>query len=316
MLDQTPFTTAEPAPKAPATPTLPPRVWPIGSPVGALTVIWQRASRNGEARFIRSLLSVIGFTLFWQLASNTGVFGIFPVDAMNLFLPSPLTVARTFKELFTQSQYLSHILTSLYRVMFGFSLAAVIGVTAGVLIVSSKVAEDILQPFIRLLQPIPGVAWVPLAIVWFGLGDRAAIFIITVGALWPTLLATIQGLREVDHNLVNAALTLGATRRQIFEKVTVPSIVPHLVTGFRLSMGFGWRAVLAAEMVGVSSGLGYMLTLGRGVGRTDITLATMVSIGCIMLITDAFIFGTLDRKTSNWRPKREERRKANDEIAN
>jgi len=162
--------------------------------------------------------------------------------------------------------------------------------------------EDFCRPFVRLLQPIPGVAWVPLAIIWFGLGDRAAIFIIAVGALFPIVLNTRQGILEVEPSLVQAALTLGASRAQLLSKVYLPATAPYLVTGFRLATGFAWRVVLAAEMVGVSRGLGYMLTLGRGIGRTDITLVTMLAIGLLMMATDAWVFGRLEHLTGRQRP--------------
>ncbi len=248
-----------------------------------------------------SLLSVGLFLLTWHAISVTGFFGRFSPAVMRVLLPSPVTVARTTVDLLVGGNLVGNILTSVRRVALGFGIAAGIGIPLGLLVAVSKTAESLMSPFIRVFQPIPGVAWVPLAIVWFGLGDSSAVFIITVGAIFPLIIGTCQGVREVDPTLVDAALTLGASPIQIFQKVTVPSIVPHLITGSRLAMGFAWRVVLAAEMVGVSSGLGYMLTMGRGIGRTDITLVTMAAIGLIMMVMDSMIFSPLDRKTSRWR---------------
>lgn len=250
-----------------------------------------------------SVLSVVGFLALWQVASLTGLFGRYDPRAMAIFLPPPLAVMKTFGQLIGTGQYPLHLATSLYRVGVGFGLAAVIAIPLGMAMARWSEVDAVCQPYVRFFQPIPGVAWVPLAIVWFGLGDRAAIFIIVVGALFPLLLATVQGLREVDPTLSDAARTLGAGPWQLFTRVTLPSMVPNLVTGSRLAMGFAWRVVLAAEMVGVSRGLGYMLSLGRGTGRTDITLATMVTIGVLMAGTDALVFAPLDRLTSAWRPQ-------------
>jgi NitT/TauT family transport system permease protein/taurine transport system permease protein/sulfonate transport system permease protein len=275
----------------------------------ALVVIGQAEQERAGARtpgidlgLVRSLVAVVVFVGLWQLASATGLFGRYPRELMGLVLPSPLQVVVTARELLLSGQLAGHVATSLYRVGSGFLLAAGAGVPLGVAMALSAAVEDFCRPFVRLLQPIPGVAWVPLAIIWFGLGDRAAIFIIAVGALFPIVLNTRQGILEVEPSLVQAALTLGASRAQLLSKVYLPATAPYLVTGFRLATGFAWRVVLAAEMVGVSRGLGYMLTLGRGIGRTDITLVTMLAIGLLMMATDAWVFGRLEHLTGRWRP--------------
>lgn len=261
-------------------------------------------SLHGLRPYLLSALAITAFLLFWHCLSATGLLGRYPGAVMSVLLPSPLEVLRTFGEMLSQGQLWDHTATSLRRVAVGFSLALLVGVPTGLLMAFSSVAEGLARPLIRLVQPIPGVAWVPLAIIWFGLGDRAAYFIIAVGALFPLLLATFQGAREVDPVLVESTMTLGAQWHQVFLKVTLPSMVPHLVTGSQLAMGFAWRVVLAAEMVGVTSGLGYMLTLGRGVGRTDITLLTMAVIGLLMTAMDSLVFTPLSARTSKWRPKK------------
>ncbi|MFZ5436775.1 MAG: ABC transporter permease [Bacillota bacterium] len=269
--------------------------------------------RRGRGLF-RQALSILAFLLAWQLVSMTGLFGRYPRELMGLFLPSPLHLLKTVAEVVANGSLLKHVGFSCYRVVSGFAIATLIGIPAGLLMSYSRSAEQFLNPFVRLFQPIPGVAWVPLAIIWFGLGNKAAVFIITMGAIFPIILSTAQGVRDVDPNLVGAALTLGASKLQVFEKVILPSITPHLVTGFRLAMGFAWRVLLAAEMVGVSSGLGYMLTLGRGTGRTDITLLTMVVIGAIMVAMDSAVFSPLENKTAAWRPRLSKERAEEDEI--
>ena len=152
-----------------------------------------------------------------------------------------------------------------------------------------------------MLSPIPGVAWVPIAILWFGLGDEAAVFIIAIGSIFPILLSTVQGVHDVDGRLVDAARTMGATRWQILRRVMLPGLVPFLVTGFRNGLSFAWRVVIAAEMVGIPKGIGYMLTVGRSTGHTEITIVTMLILGALMLLCDELIFSPLQSYTDAWR---------------
>ncbi len=270
-------------------------------PVWGMEMASRRRKNSTRSKVFYAAASLGLFLAVWQLASLTGLFGRYPVRLMSLFLPSPVQVAGTFGELISSGELWRHVGVSIYRVAVGFLIAAAIGIPLGAAMARYRRVYDFFEPVLRLFQPIPGVAWVPLAIIWFGLGDRAAIFIIVVGSVFPILLNTIQGLRDVDSVLVKAALTAGAQHWHVLTKVIVPSVIPYLVTGFRLGVGFAWRVVLAAEMVGVPSGLGYMLTLGRGVGRTDITLVTMVTLGVIMFLTEQLFFIPLEGRTLRWK---------------
>lgn len=254
-----------------------------------------------QGRAFQMITSLSLFVLSWYIASTTGLFGRYPPRLMVLLLPTPLDVARTVWEMAVTGNLARHLGISLYRVTAGFALAVCLGVPLGVAMGRYRTVNGLVEPLIRVFQPIPGVAWVPLAIVWFGLGDKAAIFIITISSLFPVLLNTIQGMRDVDGTLISAALTMGANSRQIAAKVLLPSLVPYLITGFRIGMGFAWRVVIAAEMVGVPSGLGYMLSLGRGIGRTDITIVTMVALGTVMLLIEHSVFIPMEHKTLNWK---------------
>jgi NitT/TauT family transport system permease protein/taurine transport system permease protein/sulfonate transport system permease protein len=189
----------------------------------------------------------------------------------------------------------------LVRVLIGFALSVVIAVPLGVGMTTSPALNNVAEPFVRIFSPIPGVAWVPLAILWFGLGDMAAIFIITLGSVFPIILNTVQGVRDVDTRLVDAARMMGATQWQIMRRVMLPSLIPYLITGFRTGLGFAWRVVIAAEMVGVPKGIGYMLTVGRSTGRTEVTIVTMITLGLLMLIVEEFIFAPLEDRTRSWR---------------
>ncbi|MGB8932366.1 MAG: ABC transporter permease [Anaeromyxobacteraceae bacterium] len=246
-------------------------------------------------------LALSAFVVLWHVASTTGLFGRFPPAYAQLLLPSPGAVGRAALDSAASGELWSQVSVSLLRVTAGFGIAVALGLPLGLLSAVSPAANAAIEPFVRLFSPIPGVAWVPLAILWFGLGNSAAIFIIAVGSVFPVLLGTAQGVRSVDLRLVEAGRVLGARPLQLLQRVLLPSLVPYLVTGFRLGLGFAWRVVIAAEMVGVPRGIGYMLNAGRATGRTEVTLLTMVVLGALMVAAEELLFSPLDRHTQSWR---------------
>ncbi|AKX97438.1 ABC transporter permease [Neomoorella thermoacetica] len=252
-------------------------------------------------RLWQGVLALSVFILIWYTASITGLFGRVPRDYSLLLLPPPGKILVTIFETLVSGYLLKHVLISLARVGLGFTIAVAIGVPLGLAMALVPLVNNLVEPFVRIFGPIPGIAWVPLAILWFGLGDKAAIFIITMGSVFPVLINTYQGMKDVDQTLIEAARTMGAGPWQLLSRVILPSLIPYLVTGFRVGLGFAWRVVIAAEMVGVPNGLGYMLGVGRGTGRTDITIITMVVLGAIMLVVEELIFAPLERRTRFWR---------------
>ncbi len=257
--------------------------------------------RRQTPGWVWALVSVGSLLALWQLASATGIFGLYSPRLASLLLPPPTQIVDTFVEQVASGQLPANVAVSFMRVMVGFTLASLFGIAVGLGIAANVRLNQLVSPIVRLIQPIPGIAWVPLAIIWFGLGDKAAFFVIAISSFVPVLLNVVQGATEVDRNLVRAARTLGATPRQIYSKVILPSIVPYLITGLKIGLGLSWRGVVAAEMVGVPSGLGYMLVEGRGVGRTDITILSMVCLGLIMVIIEAVIFRPIERRMRPWR---------------
>jgi NitT/TauT family transport system permease protein/taurine transport system permease protein/sulfonate transport system permease protein len=245
--------------------------------------------------------ALAAFLLLWQAASVTGIFGRVSPEYSLFLLPPPKVVFLALAEMIRTGYLWDNLSVSIVRVLIGFALSVLIGVPLGIGMAIVPTVNNLAEPFVRIFSPIPGVAWVPLAILWFGLGDEAAIFIITVGAVFPILLNTIQGVRDVDTHLIDAARMMGANRRQVVQRVMLPSLVPYLVTGFRMGLGFAWRVVIAAEMVGVPKGIGYMLTIGRSTGRTEVTIVTMIVLGVLMLTVEELIFAPLERRTAAWR---------------
>ncbi|MDR3734676.1 MAG: ABC transporter permease [Acidobacteriaceae bacterium] len=257
--------------------------------------------RQTQQRIWQGGLALAAFVVLWHIASVTGLFGRVSPEYSLFLLPPPKVVFVALVEMARNGYLWDHLSVSIVRVLVGFTLSVLIAVPLGIGMAISSTTYNLAEPFVRIFSPIPGVAWVPLAILWFGLGDEAAIFIITVGSIFPILLNTTQGVRDVDVHLIDAARMMGATRLQIIRRVMLPSLVPYLVTGFRTGLGFAWRVVIAAEMVGVPKGIGYMLTVGRSTGHTEITIVTMVVLGVIMFVVEEVIFAPLEKSTQSWR---------------
>jgi NitT/TauT family transport system permease protein/taurine transport system permease protein/sulfonate transport system permease protein len=258
-------------------------------------------SRSSFQRLWQGASTILIVVALWQVASGTGLFGRTSPEYARLLLPPPAVVVASLVEMIRSGYLLDNVSISVLRVVSGFLLAVLIAVPLGIAMAISTTVHNLTEPIVRLLSPIPGVAWVPLAILWFGLGDQAAIFIITIGSIFPILLNTAQGVQDADQRLIDAARTMGATRWQILRRVLLPGLVPYLVTGFRTGLSFAWRVVIAAEMVGVPKGIGYMLTIGRSTGQTEITIVTMLVLGVLMMIMEELIFVPLESHTNAWR---------------
>ena len=186
------------------------------------------------------------------------------------------------------------------RVAQGFTLAALVGVPLGLLIGWSKFISQMFDPMIQSLRPSPITAWLPFSIAVFGIRDIGSIFLIFLGGFYAIVVNTTQGARDVDRNLVRAALMMGASRTQLLLRVVLPAAMPSIFTGLRIGLGISWTAVIVSEMVAVKSGLGYVLWDAYYVGRMDIVLADMVSIGAMGYISDRIIV-FIERKMLVWR---------------
>ncbi|AJY47993.1 ABC transporter permease [Martelella endophytica] len=189
---------------------------------------------------------------------------------------------------------------STIRVAEGFAVAIVIAVPTGIIIGWNRLAAQAVDPTIQLLRPVPITAWLPFSIAVFGISSFGAIFLIALGAFYPIVINTTQGARDVDKNLVRAARMLGASRQGVLMRVVVPSALPSIFTGLRIGLGIGWTAVIVAEMVAVKSGLGYVLWDAYYVGRMDIVIADMATIGLMGLLSDRIIL-FVEYRLLNWR---------------
>jgi NitT/TauT family transport system permease protein len=194
----------------------------------------------------------------------------------------------------------SNVVFSTQRVAQGFGLAILVGVPVGVLIGWSKLMARLVDPSIQWLRPIPITAWLPFSIALFGIKDFGAIFLIALGAFYPVVVNTTQGARDVDRNWVRAARMMGASARQLLFRVVLPAALPSVFTGLRIGLGIAWTAVIVSEMVAVKSGLGYVLWDAYYVGRMDVVIADMVSIGLAGYISDRVIV-FVEQRVLTWR---------------
>jgi len=238
--------------------------------------------------------------VLWQLLSSAGVL---PSGK----IPSPADIVSAVKELLVQglpvgNTLIIHCCYSLLRVICGFGLAVVIAVPLGISLGWSRILRDILTPVIEIIRPIPPLAWIPLAILWFGIGLKSASFIIFLGCFFPILLSTISGVLAVDTVLVEAAKTLGAKEKEIFLKVLVPGATPSIYTGIRIGMGIGWMTLVAAEFTGVKSGygLGYLIMTARDIQRPDYVVAGMTVIGLVGYLLD-LVLRFMEARSLKWR---------------
>ena len=243
--------------------------------------------------------------LIWQIASDTGIFGKYDINRGRLMLPSPVFVFKRMVELTLNGYLLRHIWISFKRVMIGFLIAILMGFPLGIFMGRKESVKMFIQPIFKILAPIPGVAWVPLAILWFGLGDDAAIFIIVVSAITPIVTNIIQGVESMNPDFENLFKTLKASKWQSIKFLIIPSVIPYVVTGFKLGLGYAWRVVIAAEMVGVPDGMGYVLNLGRSTAQTEITFITIIVLCIMLILMEKCLFGRLESLTSAWKSKGE-----------
>ncbi|MBI4775998.1 MAG: ABC transporter permease [Deltaproteobacteria bacterium] len=234
----------------------------------------------------KRLLPPLAVVVVWQ--------GLCLLELIPAFkLPSPVSVALGLRDLIAVGMppghpLQAHIGYSLYRVFLGYGVAVILGVPMGIAMGWSSKLRDAFGPLIEMVRPIPPLAWIPIAILWFGIGTPSAAFIIFLGAFFPILLNTVSGVLSIDKLLVEAARTLNATNRDVFLKVLVPGSVPAIMTGLRIGMGIGWMTLVAAEFTGVRQGygLGYMIMTARDIQRPDEIIAGMLIIGIIGLGID------------------------------
>jgi NitT/TauT family transport system permease protein len=205
-------------------------------------------------------------------------------------LPRPLSVASGIVELAERGLLLKYVVASLFRVTWGFVAAAVLAIPIGLTIGWYRRAELAVNPLIQVLRPISPLAWIPIAILWFGVGDLAAVFLIFLASFLPLTVTAMNAVAGIPEIYLNAARNFGLRRSQIVFQVLYPAVTPQLIIGLRITLGIAWLVVVAAEMIAVNSGLGFLIVDARNAGnRYDLVVAGMVMIGIIGLLLDTAV---------------------------
>jgi NitT/TauT family transport system permease protein len=237
--------------------------------------------RRARAVF-RATIVPIAAIAAWEVLSRAEIIN-------PLILPAPSQVVTRWLEYARSGELHRDALSSLYRVVVGFLIGTALAIPIGLAMGASRAAYAYLNPLLQVLRPIPPIAFVPLAILWFGLGNPPAFFLISLGAFFPVLMNTIAGVRSVDAIYVRAARNLGAGRMALFRRVIVPAAMPHILTGIRVGFGVAFIVVIVAEMIAVNDGLGYRILEAREYFWSDKIIAGMISIGLLGLAIDALL---------------------------
>jgi NitT/TauT family transport system permease protein len=241
---------------------------------------------------VMALIIPIIILIIWGIL--TTYTGLIP----SYLIPSPYAVLQAFENLITNGTLLTDTVSTLIRVFLGFMVAALVAIPLGILIGWFKIADDLSGFIIGILRPIPPIAWIPFAILWFGVGLGSAIFIIFLGSVFPILINTIDGVKRTDKVYIESAYTMGASQLQTLRKVVVPAALPNIITGLKVGIGIGLMCTVAAEMIGSDNGLGYLIFTSTSMLDTASAIVAMLVIGVIGLAFD-YLFTRTERKI-NW----------------
>ena len=227
----------------------------------------------------------------WEIVAWAGVFP-------HRLFPTLEEVAQTFVDLTFSGVLPHHVVETVLRLLAGFALAGVFGVTVGVLMGRSRRAEDILLPLVSICAPIPGLAYAPLFLLWFGLGDMSAVLLVGFVSAFPVIFNSWTGVKAVKEIWVRSAQSMGADNRRLFRHVILPGALPYILTGLRLGLAQAWRILVAVEMLAaVPWGLGWMIFGSRKFLNTDIMLAGIAVIAIIGLVLEKFAFQKIEHYT-------------------
>ncbi|EHQ87754.1 ABC transporter permease [Desulfosporosinus youngiae] len=246
-------------------------------------------------RLLQGLALPVFILVLWEVLSGLGWLN-------DYLLPPPSQIWERFSTIAGNGQLTRHIGASLYRVVFGFGLALCLALPLGFLLGLLPGIRNYLSPSLSFLQQIPAIAWIPMFILWLGIDEASKIAIIVYSAFFPLFLNTLHGIASTDPQLKEVAYTYGLSRWGLMSRVYLPSAAPSVFVGMRLGLSFSWRSLVAAELLGASKGIGYLIQEGREMAQPDLMLVGVFVIGLVGLILD-FIFSRLEKKLLPWQTK-------------
>ncbi|GLQ82442.1 taurine ABC transporter permease [Mesorhizobium huakuii] len=274
------------------------RAGPRTEEAAGLSVPWSRPSpkRRGVSARMISAATILLVLAAWALSARLQL--VSPV-----FLPSPVAVWNKFivvvSDGFVDATLLQHTVASLGRVFAALVAAMLVGVPVGLAIGISTIGRGIFDPLLEFLRPIPPLAYLPLVIIWFGIGEPSKILVIAIAMLAPVALSTASGVRGVSQERINAARSLGATKRQVVRHVILPSALPAILTGLRIALGAGWSTLVAAELVAATRGLGFMIQSAAQFLVTDVVIMGILVIAAIAFVLE-FTIRRIERALVPW----------------
>jgi NitT/TauT family transport system permease protein len=255
-------------------------------------------SNQGLIRFLKSLawlrpvIFIAILIALWQAVYH---------QAPGQLLPGPLQVLGGMRDLLQHGLIIKYVVASLFRVTWGFLLALVTAIPLGLAIGWYRRAEMAFNPLVQLLRPISPLAWIPIAILWFGVGDLSAVFLIFVGCFFPLLLSAMSAVHNIPAIYVNVGRNFGLRPAEFASRVLYPAVAPRLILASRITLGVAWLVVVAAEMIAVNSGLGFLIIDARNAGnRYDLVVAGMIIIGVIGLLLDQAMRALERVKSFRW----------------
>ena len=246
--------------------------------------------RGGLARSLRGALPFAVLLAAWAAVSGAGVLPA-------IFLPAPGEVARTGWEMLRDGSLWINIAASLGRLLLGVVVSLPCAVALGIAVGLNRRLAPVVEPIASFFNALSGIAWLPLAVTWFGLGWMSVTFIMFNTIFFLVFFNTLVGVRAVPKIFEHAVRTLGGSRRHVVFQVLIPGAMPNIVTGLRMSIGFGWRALIAAEMIATSTGLGFLIFNAGNFHQTDAILVGIITIGALWLLTDRLLLQPLERWT-------------------
>jgi len=250
--------------------------------------VWDRLKRIGAPLALMVVLLIVWRAIV--VSSGSAIF------------PTPWQVVTGTRELIANGTLWDHIGASLMRVGTGFLLAVVVAVPLGIWMGRVTAVYLTLNPIFQILRPISPIAWIPIAILWFGIGNASPVFLIFIASVFPMIVQTASGVHTIEHRFLQAAGNFGVSRSKMLLQVVFPAVLPQVIVGMRISLGVAWLVVVAAEMIALRSGLGYMIMDSRNAGnRYDLVVAGMIIIGMIGLLLDVLMRLLEGLRSVRWR---------------
>jgi NitT/TauT family transport system permease protein len=230
-------------------------------------------------KIILPLVTLFFILSLWELVTR------FSGWSTNVF-PGPIAVLKSMEELILNGKLLKNTVASLFRVSVGFSLAVALGIPLGIILGRLEIARLLFNPLVQFLRPISPLAWIPLAMLWFGIGDPPAIFLIFLASFFPMVVSTSVAVESIRPTFFQVAANFNFSRYEVLTKIVIPAITPQVITALRMTIAIAWLVVVAAEMIAVQSGLGYLILDSRNALRMDYVMVGMIAIGVIGLLLD------------------------------